>query len=140
MIKYGVISKRRLIRDLLEWSDLYISGRMHKPIHSLTTDEHVEAAQSSNVESAVRTALLLLPTRFTRLELFRTICMLSYSGDVRMKLAEDARKVDRIVHGALSRSLPQQSGFGCCLVCVDVDTFYLKNRITYTMQCNSFFW
>ena len=31
-IKYGVVSTARLQEDLHGWTDLYIAGRMHKPV------------------------------------------------------------------------------------------------------------
>lgn len=35
-------------------------------------------------------------------DLYRTICRISYMGDIRMGIAEDADKVDRIVAGSYS--------------------------------------
>jgi len=68
-------------------------------VQSLTSDAPTEAAQIANTESALRVALLLLPEKFTMKELLFTVCGLSYSGDVRMGLAEDSKKVQRIVQG-----------------------------------------
>ncbi|KAK9812951.1 hypothetical protein WJX72_006262 [[Myrmecia] bisecta] len=101
VIKYGVISKDRMCSDLLKWDSLYVSGRMHKPILTLQPDEAVANAAKCNLQSAVAVSLLLLPEQFTIQELYRQICGLSYLGDVRMGIAEDSRKVDRIVEGSL---------------------------------------
>lgn len=57
-------------------------------------------AQAVNLQSALRAALLLLPERFKESSLFRTICSLSYVGDLRMVLFEDNRKIERIVQGS----------------------------------------
>jgi translocator assembly and maintenance protein 41 len=99
MIKYGVVSRASLENDLRHWTSLYIAGRLHKPVATLASNPSVEAAQRINVASALRIALLLLPQRFTARDLYSTICTLSYAGDVRMGLAEDDKKVDRIVEG-----------------------------------------
>jgi translocator assembly and maintenance protein 41 len=99
-IKYGVTSLACLERDLLDWEALYLAGRLHKPVEVLASDPVIEKAQENNLQSALRTALLLLPRRFTMQRLLRTICDLSYVGDIRMGLAEDERKVDRIIQGS----------------------------------------
>lgn len=103
MIKYGVTSVASLQRDLLDWNALYLAGRLHKPVETLLSHPKIEGAQAANLESAVRTALLLLPRRFTMRQLLHTICDLSYVGDIRMGLAEDERKVDRILQGSYER-------------------------------------
>lgn len=97
MIKYGVIGREDLIRDLEEWDSLYVGGRLHKPVHTITTTETVERARATNLRAAVAAALLCLPAKFERSALFRTIASLSYSGDVRMGVAEDPEKVRKIV-------------------------------------------
>ncbi|KAA1131950.1 Mitochondrial translocator assembly and maintenance protein 41 [Puccinia graminis f. sp. tritici] len=97
MIKYGVVSIDSLCDDLLDWNSLYLSGRMHKPTHILRDDGRVRLAQQVNLSSALRTALLLLPERFEEEGLYRTIAGLSYTGDVRMRWAENPAKVANIV-------------------------------------------
>lgn len=97
VIKYGVISIDSLCNDLLDWNTLYVSGRMHKPVHILRDDPRVRLAQQVNLASSLRTALLLLPEKFDEPTLFRTIAGLSYTGDVRMRWAENPLKVKNIV-------------------------------------------
>jgi translocator assembly and maintenance protein 41 len=99
-IKYGVASLAALRRDLREWDALYLAGRMQKPVVTLTADARVEAAQRSNLAAALRAALLLLPERFSAGELRAALCALSYGGDVRVGLAEDAGKAARIAEGS----------------------------------------
>jgi len=101
LIKYGVIRLTTLQRDLLQWDRLYIAGRLHKPVKTVITNPQIAAAQTLNLESALRVALLLLEEEtFSLRQLLRVLCGLSYEGDLRMGLAEDSRKVERIVTGA----------------------------------------
>ncbi|GAQ84695.1 hypothetical protein KFL_002010110 [Klebsormidium nitens] len=103
LIKYGVIDVARLTHDLQTWESLYISGRMHKPVRMLIDHSPVNAANQVNLRAALATALLLLPPTFTDEELYTSICGLSYTGDVRMRFAEDRGKVRKIVLGSLPR-------------------------------------
>mmetsp|Transcript_14925 Transcript_14925/g.42303 ORF Transcript_14925/g.42303 Transcript_14925/m.42303 type:complete len:322 (+) Transcript_14925:38-1003(+) len=102
-VKYGVICTDDLIEDLETWSTLYISGRLHKPVRFVRAPgtAALKSALHTNLQHAVHTALFLLPEQFTEKELFTKIAALSYSGDVRMALAEDPRKVENIVRGSL---------------------------------------
>lgn len=100
LIKYGVVRQTTLQRDLLQWDRLYIAGRLQKPVKTLITSPQIAAAQALNLESALRIALLLLEDEtFSLRQLLRVLCGLSYEGDLRMGLAEDSRKVERIVTG-----------------------------------------
>ena len=101
LCKYGVISTRRLVDDLTSWRDLYVAGRLHKPVRTLVHHPGVDAALKVNARAAVCAAMLLLPERFSTHELYRRICGLSYHGDVRMAFAEDKRKLDNIVEGSM---------------------------------------
>lgn len=107
IIKYGVISEVSLVEDLLDWNDMYLSGRLHKPVKVLVEpDEHSQlpTALVQNLHSAVHAALLLLPQHFTEIDFYKTIAGLSYNGDFRMMFGENKDKVSNIV-------LPQLSCF-----------------------------
>ncbi|XP_033734378.1 phosphatidate cytidylyltransferase, mitochondrial-like [Pecten maximus] len=104
LIKYGVISNRAMARDLINWRHLYISGRLHKPVMMVKSPEDPAAneALKINLRSAVHTSLILLPDKFSEVELFTQIASLSYTGDIRMSFGEDQNKVDNIVNASLN--------------------------------------
>eukprot|EP01117_Protostelium_nocturnum_P017336 TRINITY_DN7046_c0_g1_i1.p1 TRINITY_DN7046_c0_g1~~TRINITY_DN7046_c0_g1_i1.p1 ORF type:complete len:345 (-),score=90.47 TRINITY_DN7046_c0_g1_i1:48-944(-) len=102
-IKYGVISISDLCKDLEEWTTLYVSGRMQKPVLTIKSDERVEKSSLINLNHALRTALLTLPEEFTDKDLFTAITGISYAGDVRMKFAENPKKIQNIVTGSYTQ-------------------------------------
>ena len=98
LIKYGVVNLDTLCTDLSEWTTLYLAGRLQKPVKILRDDPRVRFANQINLLSALRTALLLLPEKFTEKDLYSTIASISYMGDPRMSLpTENPQKVSNIV-------------------------------------------
>ncbi|KAL8795678.1 MAG: hypothetical protein Q9195_001916 [Heterodermia aff. obscurata] len=98
LIKYGVVNLDTLCRDLSSWDTMYLAGRLQKPVKILRDDPRVRLANQINLLSAVRTALLLLPPKFSENELYRAIAGLSYMGDPRMSFgAENQNKVHNLV-------------------------------------------
>lgn len=99
LIKYGVTSIDNLVHDLSTWDNLYLAGRLQKPVKILRDHPQVRLANQHNLIAAVRTALLLLPPDFTETDLYSTIAGLSYMGDPRMALpTENKNKVENIVN------------------------------------------
>lgn len=104
MIKYGVVNLDTICEDLSEWNTLYLAGRLQKPVKILRDDPKVRLANQINLMSAVRTALLMLPEKFTEKELYEKIAGISYMGDPRMSSfvsGENPRKVANIVSNQL---------------------------------------
>ncbi|KAL7673846.1 hypothetical protein ACOME3_000126 [Neoechinorhynchus agilis] len=107
--KYGIIEQSELVDDLCNWSNLYVAGRLQKPVlfcklpnKSVELDILRNALQW-NLKNALNLAILLHPPNKPILltRLFETICSISYVGDCRMMLAEKRNKVANIVQGAI---------------------------------------
>lgn len=97
-----MISTSSLHRDLDNWETLYISGRLQKPhLPLLPSPPALSEALESNLRSALCLALVLLPSKFTELQLWEQIAGISYAGDPRMSVpgAENPEKVRNIVRG-----------------------------------------
>jgi hypothetical protein len=97
LMKYGVISFKQALEDLNTWNNLYLAGRLHKPVHILQSNPIFDKAMQSNRTFALQTALMLLPQRFSEVDLYLTIASLSYVGDPRMLIGENPKKVQNLV-------------------------------------------
>ena len=80
-IKYGVVTTERLEHDMRQWDDMYLSGRLHKPVDVICSTPSFDKALTINRTNALQTALLMLPPTFTQEQLFTTIAGLSYAGN-----------------------------------------------------------
>lgn len=104
MLKYGVVATATLLDDLHSWRHLYLAGRLHKPVqwlsdHNKRMPHSLSDALGAN-ERAACAASLILAQRVDLKTLLATLVGLSYRGDVRVGIAEDAAKVQRIVQGS----------------------------------------
>jgi translocator assembly and maintenance protein 41 len=103
LIKYGVVNIDTLCGDLSCWDTLYLAGRLQKPVKILRDHPRVRLANQMNLLSALRVAMLLLPSTFTEHQLYSTIAAISYMGDIRMTLpTEDPKKVNNIVSAQMA--------------------------------------
>ncbi|CAG5079668.1 Oidioi.mRNA.OKI2018_I69.PAR.g9312.t1.cds [Oikopleura dioica] len=122
VLKYGVISTERAVDDLENWTSLYLSGRLHKPVKFCTPqhpensaldlsqslpsiDDPIGRALRLNLYSAIRTAIMLnlhsYHSKSTTLDdVLLNICKLSYTGDIRTQGFEDQQKVNKIFEGS----------------------------------------
>mmetsp|Transcript_33985 Transcript_33985/g.38675 ORF Transcript_33985/g.38675 Transcript_33985/m.38675 type:complete len:322 (+) Transcript_33985:40-1005(+) len=107
-IKYGIVEKKVLLDDLMNWTSLYLAGRLHKPTLSLIDNDEIRIAQENhNLPNALATALLLLKEKqqqktdtYSLSSLFRSVAQLSYMGDARLDVGgEDPDKIRKLVHG-----------------------------------------
>lgn len=107
-LKYGVIKTDHLIEDLTLWNQLYIAGRLQKPVEFIVPPEPesmspIQPAIRFNRQSAIRAATLQLPEIFSSSQLYATITGISYHGDLRMLFGEDKNKISNIVNGQKER-------------------------------------
>ena len=104
-MKYGVVCKKALLKDLNEWDTLYCSGRLQKPVSILKSSASMAKPLESNLQGALAASVFLLPPNFSELDLYLQITSLSYEGDFRMGIAENPNKIENIVRG--NNSLPR---------------------------------
>lgn len=98
-LKYGITSVDNLIDDLSNWTTMYLSGRLHKPVAIIENNPQLMFLNQYNLANAVKLAVLLLgKTEIKESELYLTIAGLSYMGDPRLKVkGENPDKVKNIV-------------------------------------------
>lgn len=113
-MKYGVISTSKLSEDLLNWTDLYIAGRLHKPVFIIKSNPLFDNYVEINREHALRAAVFLLPPKFGELELFLSIASLSYNGDPRMGMSENPMKVRCLASKTNIFNLVTSGSKSCC--------------------------
>ncbi|CAF0867265.1 unnamed protein product [Adineta ricciae] len=132
LYKYGIISRKHLIRDLLDWETLYVAGRLQKPVRVIQIDENDQDliyALRTNLSSALHVALLLLPEEFTMKDLFLKITSLSYHGDFRMVIGENKNKILNIVVPQIDLFIDQYSH----LISNDAHLHWNKTRTLNTV-------
>lgn len=100
--KMGVIEKRDVLDDLLNWKTFYIAGRFQKEMFTAIADPEIEKANEINKKNALTVALLLLDKENPTLDdLYQKICSLSYMGDNRNSFkAEDPNKIKKLASGS----------------------------------------
>lgn len=101
--KLGIIDKKDMLFDLYSWSNFYMAGRCQKPIEKVICDEKLNNAIYYNRLNALKCALILnYGNIITEEDLYKTICSLSYIGDIRMTFhCENPNKINNIVSASM---------------------------------------
>jgi mitochondrial translocator assembly and maintenance protein 41 len=101
--KYGIIQGDMLSADLTEWKYLYAAGRLQKPVIELFESQKTRLENLTNRLMALKLAALVnkissaVPDLREWEILLKTIIELSYKGDIRMFIAENPLKVQKIL-------------------------------------------
>ena len=91
LFKYGIIEYGDFVRHMQTWDSFYVPGRFQ-----IKSNNFIDELILQNRRNACKVGLLCLNNKDLK-DLYLTICNLSYSGDTRMKVAENPKKVDNIV-------------------------------------------
>lgn len=102
LFKYGIIEYKDFIENLDTWNSFYVPGRLQKPILILKSNETIDNLIIKNRRNACKIGLLCLSEKKLT-NLYLTICSLSYTGDTRMKVAENPNKVNNIVGASFAK-------------------------------------
>lgn len=100
--KLGIVEKKDLIDDLVNWKNFYLAGRLQKSILEIEIDNDLEKSINVNRRSALIVALILNYKKDISLyELLYSICNLSFNKDIRMSYKmENPNKVKNILEGS----------------------------------------
>lgn len=102
LFKYGIIEYGDFVRHMQTWDSFYVPGRFQKPVLTIKSNNFIDELILQNRRNACKVGLLCLNNKDLK-DLYLTICNLSYSGDTRMKVAENPKKVDNIVGAAYDK-------------------------------------
>ena len=103
VFKYGVIQSNNLSADLTEWKNLYAAGRLQKPLLILIESEKTQKNNFINRTMSLKLASLInnincqSPSNQEWASILKSIVELSYNGDVRMFIAENPLKIQKIL-------------------------------------------
>lgn len=101
--KYGVTEVEDFIHNLKTWENIFVAGRFQKPVFELKSNDEIREAIEINRRKAYYVATLLSESVTTNFKLLKLLCSLSYMGALRMKIAENPRKVENIVIGSYAK-------------------------------------
>lgn len=102
LFKYGIIEYGDFVKHMQTWDSFYVPGRFQKPILTIKSNNFIDKLIIENRKNACKVSLLCLDSNELK-DLYLTICSLSYSGDTRMKVAENPKKVDNIVGASFDK-------------------------------------
>lgn len=133
--KMGVIEKKDVLDDLLNWKTFYIAGRFQKEMYTAKEDKEIEKANEINKKNALTIALLLLDKESPKLiDLYEKICSLSYMGDSRKSFkAEDPNKIKKIASGSKEHFDKEYKNKTSLFVCDKDENIEIDYKETYKM-------
>ena len=108
--KIGLVEFGPTMRHLIDWRSFYIPGRLHKPFKVLEVEDEMALQTFTervkwNRVKALQVAFYLKPNETHIREVLSRLVGLSYLGDLRMRWAENPRKIENIVDGQFEHLL-----------------------------------
>ena len=135
--KLGIINEDALIKDLLEWDNMFMAGRFQKSNQLVKSSSELEKAIQINKLNALKFAIIMADKEEISIEeLLKIICSISYYHDIRTILKfENPHKIDDIVTSSYEELKADYFGLEHSFIGIDNEKLFInKNELAYRLR------